>query len=36
VLTGIATGFLIAGIVHLVNASHHVSKAVGIYNERFQ
>jgi len=36
VLTGIATGFLIAGIVHLVNASHHTSKAVGIYNERFQ
>ena len=36
VLTGIATGFLIAGIVHMVNASHHVSKAVSIYNERFQ
>jgi hypothetical protein len=36
VLTGIAIGFLIAGIVHMVNASHHTSKAVGIYNERFQ
>jgi hypothetical protein len=36
ILSGIATGFLVATFVHLVHASRHADKAIKLYNQRFE
>jgi hypothetical protein len=36
ILTGVATGFLVATFIHMVRAAKHGDKAIKLYNQRFE